>query len=65
MDHTHRSIDKADNRRRMQNGELYFAFTPDLVADRRRCNRAMAKYAAAYSQGDAVTRRTLVEMWKE
>jgi len=55
------SIDKDENRRRMREGELYYAFTADLLVDRRRCNKAVAKYCTA---GD-VTRRTLVELWRE
>jgi hypothetical protein len=56
-----RSIDKGENRRLMRNGELYYAFTPDLIADRRKCTLACGRYNTA---GD-VTRRTLVELWKE
>ncbi|KAF6842875.1 galactoside O-acetyltransferase [Colletotrichum musicola] len=56
-----RSIDREENRRRMRNGELYWAFTPDLIADRRRCQAACARFNNA---GD-VSRRTLVGMWKD
>ncbi|EXF79866.1 galactoside O-acetyltransferase [Colletotrichum fioriniae PJ7] len=56
-----RTIDKEENRRRMRNGELYWAFTPDLIADRKRCKAACDKLNNA---GD-VSRRTLVGMWKD
>ncbi|KEZ42589.1 Tetrahydrodipicolinate N-acetyltransferase [Scedosporium apiospermum] len=52
----------AENRRRMHAGELYYAFTPDLTADRRRCGAACARYNAA---GGNVSRRHLLELWKE
>ncbi len=54
-------IDLNENRRRMRDGELYYAFTPDLVAERRRASAACARFNAA---GD-VSRRALIEMWKE
>lgn len=56
-----RTIDREENRRRMKNGELYHAFTPDLIADRKRCQAACTRFNNA---GD-VSRRTLVGMWKE
>lgn len=56
-----RSIDKVENKRRMQEGELYYAFTDDLIRDRQRCSKAMKKFNAA----DDVDRRSLIEMWKE
>lgn len=56
-----RSIDKEENRRRMRNGELYYAFTPDLIADRRRCRKAYEKF----NNAEELSRRALVEMWKE
>ncbi|OLN94019.1 putative acetyltransferase [Colletotrichum chlorophyti] len=56
-----RTVDRDENRRRMRNGELYWAFTPDLIADRKRCKAACDRLNNA---GD-VSRRTLVGMWKE
>ncbi|EGY14952.1 maltose O-acetyltransferase [Verticillium dahliae VdLs.17] len=56
-----RTIDREENRRRMANGELYYAFSPDLIADRQRCRKAYQRLNAA---GD-VSRRELVELWKE
>lgn len=43
----------------MRNGELYFAFAPDLVDDRRRCARACERYNTA----GEVDRRKLVELF--
>ncbi|KAH6604209.1 WbbJ Acetyltransferase (isoleucine patch superfamily) [Trichoderma cornu-damae] len=54
-------IDPAENRRRMARGELYWAFTPDLIQDRKRCARACRRLNTA----EEATRRELVEMWKE
>lgn len=56
------SIDPAENRRRMEAGELYFASTPDLLADRKRCTAATQRFNNA--SGDT-SRRRLVELWKE
>ncbi|CRK47457.1 hypothetical protein BN1723_007555 [Verticillium longisporum] len=56
-----RTIDREENRRRMANGELYYAFSPDLIADRQRCRKAYQRLNAA---GD-VSRRELVELWKD
>ncbi|KAK3367994.1 galactoside O-acetyltransferase [Podospora didyma] len=57
-----RSIDPVENRRRMLAGELYYSFTPDLVADRRRCKVAGLEYSTHSISGD-VPRRKLVELW--
>lgn len=46
---------------KMLRGELYCAFTPDLIAARARCSRATRQFNNA---GD-VSRRRLVELWKE
>lgn len=51
-----------ENRRRMLDGELYFAFTPDLIAERRRCAQACHLFNQA--QRDA-PRRDLVALWKK
>ena len=56
-----RSIDREENRRRMRSGELYYAFTPDLIADRRRCRKAYEKLNTA----EDLSRRALIELWKE
>jgi hypothetical protein len=54
-------VDLKENRRRMAAGELYYAFTPDLLADRRRCRLA----SEAFNTAGDVSRRKLVELWKE
>ncbi|ERS97239.1 acetyltransferase, CysE/LacA/LpxA/NodL family [Sporothrix schenckii 1099-18] len=52
----------AENRRRMLDGELYFAFTPDLTAQRRRC--AQACHVFNQAPRDA-PRRELVALWRK
>ncbi|KAK0724898.1 hypothetical protein B0H67DRAFT_118283 [Lasiosphaeris hirsuta] len=58
------SVDAAENRRRMLSGELYYAFTPDLTADRRRCKAACFEFNA-HSTGGEAPRRKLVELWNK
>ncbi|KAK8032867.1 galactoside O-acetyltransferase [Apiospora marii] len=53
-----KEIDEEENLRRMRKGDLYYAFTPSLVADRRRCRLASEEFNKA---GD-VSRRRLVEI---
>jgi len=55
------TIDLEENRRRMREGELFYAFTPDQVAARRRCATACRRYNAA----EDVSRRKLVELFHE
>ena len=55
-----RLIDLEENRRRMEKGELYYAFTPDLISDRRRCRAAYD----AFNKAGEVSRRRLVELFK-
>lgn len=43
-------------------GELYHAFVPEMVAARKRCKAACNRLNNA---GDGVSRRELVEMWRE
>lgn len=57
-------IDPIENRRRMLAGELYYAFVPDLTAQRMRCKDALLAYSSHSVRGD-VPRRKLVELWKE
>jgi hypothetical protein len=54
-------MDVSENKQRMARGELYHAFTPELVAERARCKHACARYNSA---GD-VPRRTLTELFRE
>lgn len=42
-------------------GELYYAFTPDLIKDRQRCTKATRRF----NNFEEPTRRELVTMWKE
>ena len=56
-----RKIDPEENRRRMRAGKLYFAFAPDLIADRRRCSLA----CKAYNEAGDVPRRKLAELFQE
>lgn len=46
---------------KMLRGELFYAFTPDLVAARRHC-----KYACdRFNNVGEVSRRRQIELWKE
>lgn len=54
-------IDEAENLRRMAAGELYWAFTPDLIEERRRCTAACRRFNALSEP----TRRELTSLWKE
>ncbi|KAJ7140058.1 hypothetical protein C8R43DRAFT_1018803 [Mycena crocata] len=61
MDLNHlRSVDPEENMRRMRKGEPHYAFTPDLIADRKRC---AAAFRAFNNAGD-VSRRELVQLFK-
>jgi hypothetical protein len=51
----------SENKARMLRGELYYAFTPELAALRRRASQACTRYNTA---GD-VTRRRQVELLRE
>lgn len=55
------NIDEEDNLARMRRGDLYYAFTPELVAARQRCKRAVARFNAA----EDLTRREMAEHWRE
>jgi hypothetical protein len=55
------NIDDAENEARMQKGELYFAFTPKLVAKRNRCHHVYHRF----NQAGNISRRRRVEFWKE
>ncbi|UJO17267.1 Maltose O-acetyltransferase [Fulvia fulva] len=52
----------SENKTRMLRGDYYYAFTPELVKDRRRCGRAISRYNNADSE--TLTRRRQVEMWR-
>ncbi|OOF91907.1 hypothetical protein ASPCADRAFT_56478 [Aspergillus carbonarius ITEM 5010] len=53
-------IDEQDNLARMERGALYYAFTPSLIAARKRCSRLLSQLNHA---GD-LSRRELAEYWK-
>jgi hypothetical protein len=55
-------INEEENEQRMQNGELYYAFTPTLTAKRMRCHHACKRFNKADETAD---RRELVRLWKE
>ncbi|KAJ0160988.1 Maltose O-acetyltransferase [Colletotrichum tanaceti] len=59
---TGHELDLEQNRARMAAGELYYAFTPDLVADRRRCSAACERFNRA---GGDVSRRALALLVKD
>ncbi|KAL4879059.1 trimeric LpxA-like protein [Aspergillus karnatakaensis] len=46
---------------KMLRGELYHAFTPELVADRIRCRHACSRF----NNAGEVSRRRLTELWKD
>ncbi|RAQ52461.1 acetyltransferase [Aspergillus flavus] len=49
------------NREKMRQGELYYAFTPDLIAARSRCTKACRRF----NHAEDVPRRHLVELWRD
>ena len=57
--HCHMSM--SENRQRSLRGELYHAFTPELVAARRKCAEACGRY----NNAGFVTRRRQLELWRE
>lgn len=54
-------IDENENLARMKQGELYYAFTPNLVAARKRCGRIVGQL----NRAGELTRRELAAYWKE
>ncbi|KAH8432800.1 sugar O-acetyltransferase [Aspergillus melleus] len=55
------NVDEKENFARMQRGELYYAFSPDLVAARRRCTRIISRL----NNSDELSRRQMAEFWRE
>lgn len=51
----------SENKARALRGELYYAFTPELTAERRRCGNACKRFNSA----GEITRRRQVELWNE
>jgi acetyltransferase-like isoleucine patch superfamily enzyme len=54
-------IDEKENLAKMQAGELYYAFTPELAAIRQRCSRATRKL----NNAEDPSRREIAEHWRE
>lgn len=54
-------MEPSDNKQRMARGELYYAFTPELVAERARCKHACSRYNNAGN----VPRRQLTELLRD
>lgn len=55
------NIDEKENLARMQRGELYYAFSPELVAARKRCGRIVGQL----NRAGELSRRELAVYWKE
>ncbi|KAI9036886.1 sugar O-acetyltransferase [Aspergillus affinis] len=55
------NVDEKENLARMQRGELYYAFSPDLVAARKRCARVISRL----NNSGELSRRQLAEFWRE
>lgn len=51
----------SENKERQLQGKLYYAFTPENIAARRRCTEAVNRFN---NRGD-VSRRKRVELWRE
>ena len=51
----------SENKQKALNGELYFAFTPELMRERTRCSHACHRFNTA----GGMSRRRLVELWRE
>lgn len=58
-DRINKTMSRSENHQRSLRGELYHAFTPELVAARRRC----AEACNAYNNAGFVSRRKQVELW--
>jgi hypothetical protein len=55
------NIDEEENLARMERGELYYAFSPGLVAARKRCGRLVGQL----NREGELSRRELAAYWKE
>lgn len=45
----------------MEAGELYYAFTPELMKDRQLCKQA----TKLYNESDGLSRREQIELYRE
>ena len=52
---------QSTEKEKMLRGELYHAFTPELFADRARCQKACQRY----NQAGDISRRHQIELWRE
>ena len=55
------NIDEKENLARMKRGELYYAFSPELVTARKICGLVVGRLNSA----GELTRREAAEYWKE
>ena len=55
------NVDEKENLARMQRGELYHAFSPDLVAARKRCQRVVNRL----NNAEDPSRREMAEFWRQ
>lgn len=55
------NIDEKENLARMEQGELYYAFSPELIAARKRCGRIVGQL----NRAGELSRRELAVYWKE
>jgi len=51
----------SENKTRSLRGEMYYAFTPELVKERTRCAAAVHKF----NNSPNASRRERVELWKK
>ncbi|KAK4184414.1 trimeric LpxA-like protein [Podospora australis] len=58
------NFDSAENKRRMRDGELFYAGAPNIAGDRRRCISACNDFNIVASTL-GVPRRQMVELWKK
>ncbi|PYH88374.1 trimeric LpxA-like protein [Aspergillus ellipticus CBS 707.79] len=55
------NIDEKENLARMRRGDLYYAFSPELVAARKRCARVVSRL----NNSGELTRREIAQFWAE
>lgn len=55
------TVSQEENKRRMLNGELYYAAFPDLAADRQRCRKVCHMLNSAVN----ISRRDFAEIWND
>lgn len=55
------AVDAKENRAMMEAGNLYYAFTPELIGERARCTQA----AKMYNESEGLSRREQIELYKE